>query len=268
LTHRYDGVTRELWLDDVRLHISAGTAGGVSLQDLGVGFILNNANTTNLKMQALALYGRALTDAEIVDVYANFRQNSAVDVGLDYNVYVAEGDSITSPAISTGAYPLMYSNNATRRTFGAIRAFAGSTVATLVSRAALVDAVIPESLDGRKFILSVMIGRNDFAMDQATWLASLADYLDARRAAGWKVVLCTILPSTISGFNAWRNTLNDTLRTWVGIHCDALCDTAADATMGVDSAASDVALYGDGTHPTAAGQANLEAIIRPVLNGI
>ena len=135
----------------------------------------------------------------------------------------------------------------------------------------MVDAVIPPNTAGRTFILSVLIGTNDLHGGVSivpTYLTDLAAYLDARRAAGWKVVLCTVPPGTASGFNAARNLANTTLRTWVGVHADALCDFAADPTMGPDAAASDTSLYGDGEHPTAAGQAILEPIYRAAINGI
>ena len=81
-------------------------------------------------------------------------------------------------------------------------------------------------------------------------------------------MLGTILPSTASGFNTARNTVNTTLRTWVGTHCDAIADFAADATMGPDAAASNATYYSDGTHPTAAGQVILETVIRSVINAL
>ena len=76
----------------------------------------------------------------------------------------------------------------------------------------------------------------------------------------------TVTPRTVGGFNTARNTVNPILRTWVGSYCDAIADFAADATIGADAHASDVAKYGDGTHPTNATQIVMESIIRPVLN--
>ena len=189
-------------------------------------------------------------------------------MGTGYNIYCAEGDSITSaPAI--GSYAHKYGVNASTTTFGSVRAVSGSTIADLVSRASAVDAIIPPALAGRKPILSVLIGRNDLlTLGTSTWLTNLAAYLDARRSAGWTVALGTILPATAGGFNVARNTANATLSTWVGTHCDAIIDFAANATMGPDAAASNATYYSDGTHPTAAGQVILETVARTVLNSL
>jgi lysophospholipase L1-like esterase len=78
----------------------------------------------------------------------------------------------------------------------------------------------------------------------------------------------TLLPSTVTGFNTERDTVNATIRTWVGVHADAIADFAADPTMGPDSAAASTTLYSDGTHPTDAGYVLLERVLQPVINGL
>jgi hypothetical protein len=59
----------------------------------------------------------------------------------------------------------------------------------LNNRAATLDSVIPPNKNGRKFILSVLIGHNDLVGGEstATFLTNLASYLDARRAWRWWV---------------------------------------------------------------------------------
>jgi hypothetical protein len=82
-------------------------------------------------------------------------------------------------------------------------------------------------------------------------------------------VVITVTPRNNATFNARRAIVNSAFRTsWVGVHADAIADFAADPTMGPDAAASNTTYYADGVHPTAAGQAILETIIRPVINGL
>lgn len=117
----------------------------------------------------------------------------------------------------------------------------------------------------------MLLGANDLtneSLNVATWLSDFAAYCDARRAAGWKVVAATILPSTNASVTAKRGTVNTALRSWVGVHADAIADFAADATMGPDAAASDTTYYADGVHPTAAGHALLEPIMTAAINGL
>ena len=85
------------------------------------------------------------------------------------------------------------------------------------------------------------------------------------RAYGWKVVLCTLLPSTASGgFNAIRNAANALICGDTSFYV-VLCDFAAEATMGLDATASNTTYYSDGTHPTAAGQALLATLMTAAL---
>jgi hypothetical protein len=109
----------------------------------------------------------------------------------------------------------------------------------------------------------------NYGGSEATYTAALAAYCDARRTAGYKMVLCTILPRGGGGFNTARNSVNTTIRGWVGTHIDAVCDFAADPNMGADGQNTDTTYYdGDAIHPNATGQARLETIYRAVINAL
>lgn len=189
------------------------------------------------------------------------------------SVFVAEGDSISSDTFmqsvsGSSSYAGLYAQSRAGLIYHD-PATSGNTLFNLQTRSPL-----PEGYAGLgKNVLSVLIGHNDITNSypiggsRAGFLAALATYLDARRTAGMKVVICTLLPSTIVGFNTERNACNAVISGWVGSHCDALCDFGADATMGPDAAASNTSLYVDGTHPTAVGCTNLENIIGPILDG-
>lgn len=84
----------------------------------------------------------------------------------------------------------------------------------------------------------------------ATLLSTVQSYVQARQAAGWRVIVCTIPPwSTITGpQETERAAYNTSLRSagwW-----DGLADLAAHANL---DDATDATYFVDGTHFTAAG---------------
>ena len=178
------------------------------------------------------------------------------------NAYIAfEGDSIADhnhspqpsyPALVSAYFPsAMYANYATT----------AWNVSNLVTQASTADdrSMISGSVPS---ILSVLIGRNDLGSDglndtPEVFEAALVAYFQARRAAGWKVISATVLPSTLSGFNPKRNIVNQWMRGNWQNWSDCLADLANDPVFGIDAAASNVLLYGDGTHPTTAIHQNI-----------
>lgn len=145
----------------------------------------------------------------------------------------------------------------------------GTNTLVSVSRLAQVNAIGPRFYP----VISVLIGRNDMgdvgqAWDQTTFLNEYIAYLDARRSGGYRTICATVLPSTAANINTRRNAVNPTIVGWLGTHCDAIADFAANATIGPDAAASDTTYYSDGTHPTNAGQAILTTIMTTALQSL
>jgi hypothetical protein len=270
--HRYNGVSRDLFLDDVKMFTSTGTITSFTLRDMWAGVVNTISLSCGYKLSAVALYDRALTDAEYRTAYAVLKaraEASSLTVTPVAKVLIGEGDSITE-ASATRSYVARTGAVASPSVLGGVWAVTGSTIATMTTRATALDEALPPvaSRTGRKFILSVMIGKNDIAsLGTSAWLTALQTYLSARRAAGWTVVLCATLPSTAGGFNALRNTTNATISTWVGTYCDAYVSFAGSG-MESDVDASDVGKYPDGTHPSAAGQILLEPYLTTAVNAL
>jgi lysophospholipase L1-like esterase len=184
--------------------------------------------------------------------------------------YVAEGDSITRGTYSS---LLSYANLLNEVSGGLHRgnvsnlAVGSSQVTGLVSRAATTDTYLQSGQ--RVNVLSVLIGVNDQVsggLSTSTFLTNLASYCNARRTAGWKVVVATLLPGTetaliSSGYEAWRQTVNTAIRGWVSTNCDAVADFAASSTMGDEADANNTTYYSDKVHPTLAGQYVLAPIM-------
>lgn len=130
-------------------------------------------------------------------------------------------------------------------------------------------------------VLTILVGAHGLAERAGTeyFLRKLFSYTDELRARGIKVAVATILPEYHPAnpqydaiFNRRRADANAAIRSAVGTRIDAVIDFAADPLMGPDSAAKDVTLYRDGTHPTdgcgigCGGQGKLAAIYTPVVD--
>ncbi len=189
--------------------------------------------------------------------------------------WAAEGDSITIGAFSGEGqvgYPDILIGQGTPRLTLTNLAHAGNGIPHVIGRAATVDALtsVPR-------VLSVLIGCNDLSNmlnTEAQFLSDVAGYFDGR-SSDFKKIACTILPSTraVDGgdppsFNTRRNSVNDVIRTWVGVHVDAVCDFAANPTIGPDAAASDGDKYGDGIHPSHATQLVMATVMLATLNSL
>lgn len=194
---------------------------------------------------------------------------AAPDVLADTSrILVAEGDSITW---GDASYIRYYMATAPPGTQLFNFAIPGATLADAIARQAQALQVKASNPNASTYVFSAMIGGNGFAaagtqalLDQ---IATLAGYYDTFRAAGFKTICITWPPRTTPTFNPARNQVNVAMRGWLGTHCDAIADFAADPIMGPDSAASHLTLYFDGIHPSAYGHAIFEAIIRTLING-
>jgi lysophospholipase L1-like esterase len=282
--YRASATSASLWLNDAEIYGQTpnGLTLPVSLSKLNYMGAYDHGYFSGHKTVALAIYPRSLSDAEMRQAYAALAyraQQSSVTITQDARVLLAEGDSITAANNGDapgGGYIRVFRSNATGRIRGSIKAVNGNKLSDVVARAPYVDA-IPSSHPGRTFVLSCLIGANDLtnypgatdAAAAANYTADLFAYYDARRSAGYKVVACTILPTSNATHNARRAIVNANIRAAVGVHCDAVADFAGDAQMGSDNAYTAYpANWFDAVHPNDAGHVRMEAIYRPVVNAL
>lgn len=124
----------------------------------------------------------------------------------------------------------------------------------------------PAKLDGLPAgrpvaILMVQVGTNDAAIGRtdSQVVADLWTYCDARRAAGWRVVVFTLTDRTDAAvsaaqaaFDAKRASVNTSIRSGWATHADALVDLAADVLLGANGAANNATYFSaDRVHYTA-----------------
>jgi lysophospholipase L1-like esterase len=278
-----------LWLDDCK-HTNLDTSFGVSntardIRRWQAGWY--SGAVGRHKIAAIALWNRELTTAEYRAAYAELVAATAATVTITppTRIVMVDGDSLSSEQGVNSGYPRLYKLNQETPSWVFSRSRSGSSLTSgspttfthLSARAAEMDTAFPTNRSLTK-ILTILIGANDLTSypNAAAWVAVLQSYVEARRAAGWKVAVSTVLPknspaANYAAHNTYRATANATIRGWpaAGI-CDAVIDYAADPVMGVDTAPLDGAIWhtDDGLHPNAQGQINLEVIYRAVVDNM
>lgn len=122
-----------------------------------------------------------------------------------------------------------------------------------------------------KNVCVLLGGTNDlyFGADAATTITRISDFCAARQLAGWKVVVCTILPrsdgSTPGSFEADRQTVNASIRANWATYADAIADIADDARIGEDNDEQNATYYADLVHMTPAGYAIVAGIVKDAI---
>lgn len=125
-------------------------------------------------------------------------------------------------------------------------------------------------------ILVLWTGWNDMQSDagdsSATFLANLAIYTAARRAAGWKVVVISVPIANFAGQGAnyltKRLEANAVLAATPAAYCDAYADLSADPIIGDGANTADVTYWTDQLHMTAAGYALVGPHIQTAIESI
>ena len=188
---------------------------------------------------------------------------------------IVEGSSssVDGGGAGTTSYHTLYLPHAIQKTDQQCFATDGALLSDMIGRQ---SSVIEEFKDGPN-ILFIQAGQNDLrSTDASVWLTAFSDYLakfrDAIKSSGKLVQLgiSTHNPRNEIPFNANRAIADPALRLFPSQgKCDFVVDWAADPTWGPDAAAADQKLYPDGTHPSQAGQSNMEMkYFRPVLNSL
>jgi lysophospholipase L1-like esterase len=181
--------------------------------------------------------------------------------------------SVDNGGAGTTSYHTLYLPHAIQKTDQQCFATDNAVLSDMLARQ---SSVIAAFRDGPN-ILFIQGGQNDLlSTDPSVWLTNFSAYLATFQAAirsSGKLVrlgICTHNPRSDATFNANRAIADPALRLFPGQgKCDFVVDWAADPTWGPDSAVLNQTLYPDGTHPSQAGQNNMEAIyFRPALNSI
>ena len=190
----------------------------------------------------------------------------------DFNI-VFDGDSITAGTTTTGYdYPHMVA--VALRGLGYTVDYANlgvssQTLANMESDAAEQVDALYDAGDTHNTVVC-WGGINDIYNDAsaATVESRLSTYCSNRQAAGWKVVVLTIIPaaSVTEGKETIRQAVNVWIRANYGDFAESLRDIASDALFDtLDDVTNTTYYQGDGIHPTRIGNAYIAALVQATI---
>lgn len=250
--------------------ISGGIFNGNSNFVIGalIGSIYGSA-----RVDEVGVWKRLLTSAEQISLYNTGAGLSRPFGGGEASYQVIfDGNSMTDEDSSTypstafaafGGVAWLYCN------FG----ISGQITPTMTANAPThIDPLYDASLTQN--IVIVWEGTNDLKQGAtaAAAYANLVAYCQARQAAGWTVIILTILPRSGVGtpptFNADRATINTNIRNNYATFAAAVADVAANTDIGEDGDSDNPLYYSDGTHMTTAGYNIVAGIVAATVNGL
>jgi len=146
------------------------------------------------------------------------------------------------------------------------------TTPLMTSRAAAtIDPRLDEGV-GENVLVAWEV-RNDLVLNlatAATAYSNLVTYCQARQAAGWTVIVLTVLPSTggdePGDFEASRGTVNTNIRNNWATFADALCDVAANGNL--DDSTDATYFQADQVHLKAAGYAVVAGLVEDAIGSL
>ena len=246
---------------------------------LTVGALSNGTFGYDGDIAEILVYNRALTDSEksqvedyLMEKYVDPNYNSTIDLPL----IMFDGDSMTLGVGSTGGqtYP--------KQTIDSLTGSSSAWVSRNIGRSGYTVAQMSSDASTRidfRFrssrihnILVLFGGTNDlyYGADAATTYNNIVTYVTARRNAGYKVIINTILPRsggvTPVTFEADRQTVNTLLRNNWQSFADGLSDIASSTIIGQAGDESNATYYADSIHPTNAGYAIVAASVAEQIN--
>ncbi len=141
----------------------------------------------------------------------------------------------------------------------------GRTIETMILDAANVDSLL---IPASRNVLVAWAGTNDlyFGATAETTYGRIVAYHNARRTAGWKTVVYTVLsrtnPGTPVGYEAARISVNNSIRANWATFADALCDIALDTRL---QTPGDTIYFSDSVHCTLTGRRVVSGLTKRAL---
>ena len=149
----------------------------------------------------------------------------------------------------------------------------GQTIPGMAADAAAQIDVLYDAARSRN-VLVIWGGENDLygGASAADTITALSGSCTARRAAGWKVVVLTLLPcsytDTPAGYEAARQAVNTSIRANWATYADRIADIAANTTIGDAGDEENTTYYADRLHMTAAGYAIVAGIVKTAIESL
>lgn len=268
-TWLYDGTTMRYFCDEFEFEPTTASLSSITVKKMTVGEAVGDGQAYGYLgyLGYVRMFDTAQDSAtrtlELADLRAKLNARSASPaLATPTSSVVFAGTSITGGNGSTYdvGFPFKSVRASTKKPQGRRYWQGGASISTIAGFTVDTNLVV-----GSTNILVVEAGAND-CCTQPTFVTALKAYVAARRAAGWKVIVATILPrSDVSNFNTFRNGVNTTIKSDSSWY-DGLADIASDSNMGPDGASDNTTYYADGVHPTALGYTTLAAYYTTAIN--
>ncbi len=212
-------------------------------------------------VQAFAAYNIALTPAQVLAV-----TNAMNDIVSLREVLIFDGDSLTLGTDDNNSYPNQFLGLiAGTSYFSYIYGIGGQTLAQMEADAAAQIDVLYQS--GRKNVVFCWGGENDLiTQTAATTITRLETYCSNRQAAGFQVIVFTLLPNggdVPPTYEADRQTVNTSIRANWENYADALCDVGGNEFIGDAGDEHDTTYFNvDEVHLNATGYGIVAALAK------
>ncbi len=229
-----------------------------------------------MELSSLILYARPLTPADRFFGLQSLGETFGI-AQQQQDTFVVDGDSLTQGIASL--YLQSYGRDLERLLPPGFvfydAAWAGKTLGGpdgLVARFPTFVAPLFNP-NARRNVLSVLAGGNDLAAGQGAGaiMAQLRRYAAEARKAGFRLVVCTVLPERrfTPQAEAERRTLNALITAGWREFADAMVDLAADPVLGPVEALGNGNVYiSDGIHLTDYGYQTLASDMAGVVSGL
>jgi lysophospholipase L1-like esterase len=205
--------------------------------------------------------GSTLTDSDVLTTGA-IRTGSTGTTSL----LITDGDSISADGI-------WQSYVTTTETFSIVNVAVSGRTLQQMQEASFLSVDKATSTKNRRNVVTIFGGTNNFFFGQTLeeTYNSLLAYCAARRKAGLKVIVVTMMSRTGTGaggatLDSFKNSYNTLIRANWSQFADGMADVAANANLGADGAYANTTYFYDGIHPTTAGYAIIGPIIATAVN--
>lgn len=219
----------------------------------------------------ILVYNRALTLEERRQV-SNYLSTKYGGLYGTVSRIIFDGNSLTAGTGSTAGntYPEQVMANFPGRTYWNYGVAGQTTTQMDADAAAQIDILKRNLYTGQNIVIAWEITNELVAGVSATdAYNNFVTYCTNRRAAGFKVIACTVLPRSTANqeqFYADRLEVNTNIRANLASFADDIADFALDGRIGYDGAQNNPEYYSDTTHMTDAGYGVADEIVTDALN--
>lgn len=265
----YDGATKTLSWNGVEVQEAA--TGNLAFNGaLTIGGFVDGTGDYDGKIATVGIYQSVLPWAQRAELGRFF--NTRYNLWTAAARIVFEGDSLTVGTGSTASndYPSVVMTSFSGRTKYNV-ATSGHATTDVIS-SLTTDVILKRHYHGLNYAC-IWIGTNDLeaGTTAATTYANIVSICQSCQAAGFRVVVLTLLPRNATdqtAFDAARASVNTSLRANWATFANALADVAADSRIGDDGDWSDGTYFSDSVHLTDAGYAIVAGVVVTALTAL